>query len=126
MQLLPYLTYLAGSGLRLVLYFLLGGSITVLTAYLASLGRGTLSAFIATLPLLTVLSFLLIYAEGGEDTVQEYARGLLIFTPPWLAYVATVMLATQRLGIFKSLGLGVLVYVILSGLFRQLLLGAKL
>ncbi|HSD57580.1 MAG TPA: hypothetical protein VLB04_05310 [Methanotrichaceae archaeon] len=125
MQLLPYLIYLAGSDLRLVLYFLLGGSVTVLTAYLAGLGRGTLSAFIATLPLLTVLSFLLIYAEGGEDTVHEYARGLLIFTPPWIAYVATVMLATERLGIFRSLGIGVLVYVLLSGISRQLLLGAK-
>ncbi len=125
MQLLPYLNYLAGSELRLVLYFILGGSVTVLTAYLASLGRGTLSAFVATLPLLTVLSFLLIYAEGGEDTVKEYARGLLIFTPPWIAYVTTVMLATERLGIFKSLGIGVLVYVLLAGLFRQLLLGAK-
>ncbi len=126
MQLLPYLDYLAGSNLRLVLYFILGGSITVVTAYLAGMGRGTLSAFIATLPLLTVLSFLLIYAEGGEVVVKEYARGLIIFTPPWLAYVATVMLATERLGIFKSLGLGILVYMLLSGLFRQLLLGAKL
>jgi uncharacterized membrane protein (GlpM family) len=126
MQLLPpYLNYLAGSDLRFVLYFLLGGFITVLTAYLAGLGKGTLSAFIATLPLLTVLSFLLIYAEGGKDTVEEYARGLLIFTPPWIAYVATVMLATERLGIFRSLGIGVLVYMLLSGLFRQLLLGAK-
>lgn len=126
MQQVPYLDYLAGSDLRLVLYFLLGGSITVLTAYLASLGKGTLSAFIATLPLLTVLTFLLIYAEGGENTVQEYARGLLIFTPPWIAYVITVILSIERLGIFKSLGLGVLIYIILSGLFRQLLLGAKL
>lgn len=126
MQLPSFLSYLAGSDLRLVLYFILGGSVTAITAYLAGLGRGTLSAFIATLPLLTVLSFLLIYVEGGEDTVQEYARGLLIFTPPWLAYVVTVMLATERLGIFKSLGLGILVYVILSGLSRQLLLGAKL
>jgi uncharacterized membrane protein (GlpM family) len=126
MQPISYLSYLAGSDLRLVFYFLLGGSVTVLTAYLASLGRGTLSAFIATLPLLTVLSFLLIYAEGGEDTVYEYAQGLLIFTPPWLAYVATVMLGTQRLGIFRSLGLGVLIYMLLSGLFKQLLLGTKL
>jgi uncharacterized membrane protein (GlpM family) len=126
MQLISYLNYLASSDLRLVLYFILGGSVTVLTAYLASLGKGTLSAFIATLPLLTVLSFLLIYAEGGEGTLQEYARGLLIFTPPWLAYVITVMLTTQRLGILKSLGLGVLIYVLLSGLLKQLLLGAKL
>ncbi len=126
MQLLPYLDYLAGSNLRLVLYFILGGSITVITAYLAGMGRGTLSAFIATLPLLTVLSFLLIYAEGGDAIVKEYALGLLIFTPPWLAYVVTVMLATERLGIFKSLGLGIIIYVLLSGLSRQLLLSTKL
>jgi len=65
MQLTSYLAYLAGSDLRLVIYFLLGGTVTALTAYLASVGRGTLSAFITTLPLLTILGFLLIYAEGA-------------------------------------------------------------
>ena len=87
MQLASYLTYLAGSDLRLVIYFLLGGAVTALTAYFASQGRGMLSAFITTLPLLTVFSFLLIYAEGGSKTVEEYAKSLLIFTPPWLCYV---------------------------------------
>lgn len=117
------LAYLAGSNLRLVIYFLLGGTITVLTAYFASLGKGTVSAFIATLPLLTALSFVLIYAEGGEPTVQEYARGLLLFTLPWICYVGVVLLGTQRFGIFKSVGLGILVYIILAGLLQ---LGAKL
>ncbi len=123
MQPSSYLEYLAGSNLRLVIYFLLGGTITVLTAYFASLGKGTVSAFIATLPLLTALSFVLIFAEGGEPTVQEYARGLLVFTLPWICYVGVVLLATQRLGIFKSVGLGILVYIILAGLLH---LGAKL
>ncbi len=35
MQPSSYLAYLAGSNLRLVIYFLLGGTITVLTAYFA-------------------------------------------------------------------------------------------
>ena len=74
------------------------------------------------MPLLTGLTFLLIRAEGGSDAVREYARGLLIFTPPWLCYVAVVMLGTSRFGIFKSVGLGILIYIVLSGI----LLGAKL
>ena len=46
------------------------------------------AGFIATLPLQTILGFLVIYAESGSKTVEEYAWGLLIFTPPWLCYVS--------------------------------------
>jgi uncharacterized membrane protein (GlpM family) len=126
MQLASYLTYLAGSDLRLVIYFLLGGTVTALTAYFASQGRGMLSAFITTLPLLTVFGFLLIYAEGGSKTVEEYAKSLLIFTPPWLCYVTIVLLGVNRIGIVKSLSLGVLIFVILSVLLQKILPGTKL
>ncbi len=119
-------SYLAGSDLRLVIYFLLGGAVTVLTAYFASQGRGMLSAFITTLPLQTAFSFLLIYAEGGSKTVEEYARSLLIFTPPWLCYVTIVLLGVNRIGVVKSLGLGVLLFVILSVLLQKMLPGTKL
>lgn len=125
MQLLNYFIYLASSEARLLIYFLLGGTTTVLTIYLASIGRGTTAAFIATLPILTVFTFALIYAEGGRDVVLDYARGLIIFTPPWLCYVATVILGVDRLGIFKSLGLGVLVYIVLSRILQVLILGSK-
>jgi len=126
MQLASYLAYLAGSDLRLVIYFLLGGTVTALTAYFASQGRGMLSAFITTLPLQTVLSFLLIYAEGGGKTVEEYAKSLLIFTPPWLCYVSIVLLGANRIGIVKSLTLGVLIFVILSVLLQKILPGTKM
>jgi hypothetical protein len=126
MHFLPYLSYLADSELRLVFYFFLGGAVTAITAYFASQGKGTVSAFIATLPLLTAFTFVLIYVEGGKDTVWEYARGLLIFTPPWLCYVATVMLGMEKLGVFKSLGLGILLYVFLSAALSHLLLGTKM
>ena len=125
MQSLQYFTYLASSEARLLIYFLIGGTITVLTIYLASIGRGTTAAFIATLPVLTVFTFILIYAEGGKGVVLDYARGLIIFTPPWLAYVATVILGIDRLGIFKSLGLGVMIYVVLSRILQELILGSK-
>jgi uncharacterized membrane protein (GlpM family) len=120
MSTIPYIANLAESNIRLVIYFIIGGTVTALTTYYASLGRGYLSAFIATLPLLTALTFVLIDAEGGKDTVLDYARGLLIFTPPWVCYVAVVMLGVERLGIYKSVGLGIAVYVVLSYLLRSL------
>ena len=123
---LPAWQYMESFGLRLVIYFLIGGSVTALTAYFASQGRGMLSAFITTLPLLTIFSFLIISAEGGSQTVQEYARGLLLFTPPWVCYVLLVMLGTGRLGLIRSLVLGVLVFVLLSLLVQKVLDGAEL
>lgn len=125
MQLLNYFAFLASSEARLAVYFLIGGTTTVLTIYLARLGQGTTAAFIATLPVLTVFTFLLIYAEGGKDVVLDYARGLIIFAFPWLCYVATVILGIDRLGIFKSLGLGVIIYIVLSRVLQELVLGSK-
>jgi hypothetical protein len=126
MQLAPIMTYLASSDLRLVIYFLLGGTVTALTAYFASQGRGMLSAFVTTLPLLTIVSFLLIYAEGGSKTVEEYAKSLIIFTPPWLCYVTIVILGVNRIGIVRSLILGVLLFVILSIMMQKIFPGTKL
>jgi hypothetical protein len=111
---------IASSQLRVIIYFIIGGSITALTTYFASVGKGTLSAFIVTLPLLTAFTFILIDAEGGEDVVLNYSRGLLIFTPPWICYVLVVMVGVERWGAFKSVGLGIAVYVILSYLVRSL------
>lgn len=123
---LPAWQYMESFGLRLVIYFLIGGSVTALTAYFASQGRGMLSAFITTLPLLTIFSFLVISAEGGSQTVQEYARSLLLFTPPWVCYVLVVLLGTGRMGIIRSLVLGVVLFVILSLLLQKALSGQRL
>jgi len=119
-------SYLESFGLRLAIYFLIGGSVTALTAYFASQGRGILSAFITTLPLQTILSFLIISAEGGGRTVEEYAIGLLLFAPPWLCYILVVLLGTSRLGIIRSLLIGILVFVVLSLILQKTFPGERL
>jgi uncharacterized membrane protein (GlpM family) len=125
MQAAMQIPYLESLWLRLAIYFIIGGTVTAFTAYFAGQGRGMLSAFITTLPLLTIFSFLLISAEGGIKTVEEYARSLLIFTPPWICYVATVLLGTSRWGLLRSLILGVLLFVVLSHLMQKILTGVK-
>jgi uncharacterized membrane protein (GlpM family) len=119
-------SFLESFGLRLAIYFLVGGTVTALAAYFASHGRGILSAFVTTLPLLTIFSFLIISAEGGSQTVQEYARGLLLFTPPWVCYVVVVMLGTERMGLVRSLVLGVAIFILLSLLLQKAIPGPKL
>ncbi|HNX39152.1 MAG TPA: hypothetical protein PKK11_01105 [Methanothrix sp.] len=121
MQWASILAYLAASELRLLIYFLLGGAVTAFTVYLAGQGRGMAAAFITTLPLQTVLTFLLISAEGGSRTVEEYAWNLLLFTPPWLVYVLIVLLGASRLGVARSLALGVLCFVVLSAVMNRII-----
>ncbi len=116
-----YLSYLiANPEARILLYFLLGGTAVAIATYLAGQGRGTLAAFVSTLPIVTATTFILIYSEGGSAPVAAYARGLLVFTPPWICYVVTVLLGVERLGVFKSIALGFAVYILLSYFFRAL------
>ncbi len=125
MQTAMQIPYPESLWLRLAIYFIIGGTVTALTAYFASQGRGMISAFVTTLPLLTIFSFLLISAEGGIKTVEEYAKSLLIFTPPWICYVIVVLLGTSRWGLLRSLILGVLLFVALSLLLQKILTGVK-
>jgi len=125
MQTAMQIPYLESLWLRLAIYFIIGGTVTALTAYFASQGRGMISAFITTLPLLTIFSFLLISAEGGIKTVEEYAKSLLIFTPPWICYVIVVLLGTSRWGLLRSLILGGLLFVVFSLLLQKMLSGVK-
>jgi uncharacterized membrane protein (GlpM family) len=102
--------------MRVILYFILGGAVAALLAYLGGTGRGTLSAFISTLPVFTALTFLIIYSEGGKETVIEYARGLLLFTPAWVCYVLVVLVGLNWLDMYKSLILGFLTYVVIAAI----------
>jgi hypothetical protein len=52
--------------------------------------------------------------EGQVATVN-YAKGLLLMTPPWIIYVLCLIFLLPRWGFVKSLIAGVLTYMILAG-----------
>lgn len=91
---------------KLIFYFLLGGLIVSLVTYLASLGKGLFSAFIATLPIITILTFVFTYLEGGKEVTLSYAKGLITFTPAWLSYVIFVILFYPNWGSGRPWGVG--------------------
>ena len=52
----------------------------------------------------------------GQIATENYARGLLLMTPPWIIYVLCLIFLLPRWGFVKSLIAGVLTYMILAGI----------
>src|SRR3989442_7213021 len=89
--------------MKYALYFIIGGTVVSLTTYLGSLGRSWLAAFITTFPALTGLTLILMYLNVGVEPTVPYARNLLYFVVPWLAYVGFYLLTIDRLGFWLTL-----------------------
>lgn len=95
---------------------MLGGTIVSAVTFMGSQGKGLLAAFVATFPTMTVLTFTLIYSKAGQAATVNYAKGLLLMTPPWIIYVLCLIFLLPRWGFIKSLIAGMLTYMVLAGI----------
>ena len=107
--------------MRYLLYFVIGGTVVTLTTWFGSLGRSWLAAFVSTFPALTVLTFILIYLNGGIAETVPYAKHLIYFVIPWIAYVGLFLLTVNRLGFWAALSCSVAAFVGVASLFRLML-----
>jgi len=96
---------------KYTVYFLLGGVIVSLSTYLGSQGRSFLAAFASTFPAITGATFVLIYLNGGSESLVGYAKHLLWLVPPWIAYVTTMIIAVPRLGFWPAMTASMIVYI---------------
>jgi uncharacterized membrane protein (GlpM family) len=96
--------------IKYLLYFLTGGVVVSVVTYFASHAKGLLAAFLANLPVITMITFLTIYFESGQKAVISYAEGLVIMLFPWLAYIFSVIFLTKRFGFIPSLIIGISLY----------------
>ena len=104
--------------MKYTLYFVIGGTVVSLTTYLGSLGRSWLAAFITTFPALTGLTLILMYLNVGVEPTVPYARNLLYFVVPWLAYVGFYLLTIDRLGFWLTLTGAIALFVTVSALSK--------
>jgi uncharacterized membrane protein (GlpM family) len=88
--------------------------------YFASHSKGLVAAFFANLPIVTLITFITIYAESGQRAVVSYAQGLIVLLFPWLAYIFSVIFLSQRMGFFPSLVVGVSLYLGLACVILQM------
>jgi hypothetical protein len=107
--------------MKYALYFVIGGTVVSLTTYLGSLGKSWLAAFVTTFPALTGLTFILMYLNAGVEPTVPYARNLIYFVIPWLAYVGFYLVAIDRLGFWLTLTIAVALFVAVSALSKLIL-----
>ncbi len=101
-------------GLKYVLYFLIGGMVISVVTYFASHARPLLAAFLANLPVITLVTFLTIHHEAGQKVIVPYAKGLVMMMLPWLTYIFAIIVLTPRLGFLPSLTTGFALYVVFA------------
>ena len=103
---------------KYTVYFLLGGTIVSLSTYLGSQGRSFLAAFASTFPAITGATFVLLYLNGGSDSLVGYARNLLWFVPPWIVYVTTMIVGVPRLGFWPAMAISLALYMGSVGILK--------
>ena len=103
---------------KYAVYFLLGGAVVSLSTYLGSQGRSFLAAFASTFPAITGATFVLLYLNGGSDSLVGYARNLLWFVPPWIVYVTAMIVGVPRLGFWPAMAISLTLYMGCVGLVK--------
>jgi hypothetical protein len=104
--------------LKYGLYFLIGGVVVSTSTYLGAKGEGFWAAMAGTFPAITGVTFVLIYLNGGEDATLAYAKNLLWFVPPWLAYVGFMIVALANLGFWLTMAGSLVIYLGCVSLLR--------
>jgi len=105
-------------GLKYVAYFFLGGLLVSVSTYLGSHGKGFLAALASTLPIISGVTFILIYLNAGDSPTVSFAKNLIWLSPPWFLYVGTMIAAVPKLGFWPAYGLAIGLYVAGVGVTR--------
>jgi len=103
---------------KYAVYFLLGGTIVSISTYFGSQGKSFLAAFVSTFPAITGATFILIYLNGGSESLVGYAKNLMWFVPPWIVYVITMILGVPRVGFWPAMALSMTLYFGCIGLLK--------
>ncbi len=100
------------------LYFILGGSLVSLSTYLGSHSKSFLAALASTLPVISGVTFILVYLNVGSAPTVSFAKNLIWLSPPWFLYVGTMIAAVPKFGFWPAYSLAIGLYVVGVGVTR--------
>lgn len=106
---------------RYGMYFILGGTLVSVSTYLGSHGRGFMAALASTLPVISGVTFILIFVNAGSAPTVSFAKHMIWLSPPWFIYVGTMIAFVPKLGFWPAYGLAILLYLAGVGLTRLFL-----
>ena len=103
---------------KYILYFFIGGTLVSVSTYLGSQGKGFLAALASTLPVISGVTFILIYLNADSAPTVSFAKNLIWLSPPWFVYVGTMIVAVPKLGFWPAYGLALTLYAVGVGITR--------
>ena len=84
------------------LYFLIGGTLISVSTYLGSHGKGFMAAVGSTVPIMSGLTFILIFLNSGNEVTLSFAKHLIWVSPPWFLYVGCMIYGIHRWGFWTA------------------------
>ncbi len=106
---------------KYVLYFFIGGTLVSVSTYLGSHGKGFVAALASTLPVISGVTFILIYLNAGNSPTVSFAKNLIWLSPPWFIYVCTMIFGVPKFGFWPAYGLAIGLYLAGIGITRLFL-----
>ena len=103
---------------KYALYFILGGSLVSLSTYLGSHSKSFLAALASTLPVISGVTFILVFLNAGSAPTVSFAKNLIWLSPPWFLYVGTMIAAVPKFGFWPAYALAIGLYVVGVGVTR--------
>lgn len=104
--------------IKYLLYFLVGGSIITSAALLAELGHPFLGGILMVLPNLSLVGFYFVNKVAGSSAVLVTVKSSLLGTIfVWPVYMISILFLIPKLGVNKSLVIGLIISLFLAFIF---------
>lgn len=103
---------------NIIIYFLVGGTVTTLIVVLEQSGHRMLSGLAALVPVFTLVSYLFIGQTDGGIAVSQHSKFVLVGTlVSWVPYMATIAYLSPKIGPNKAIAAGIILFFILAGIY---------
>jgi hypothetical protein len=93
-------------------YFVIGSTVVATVAYVGTHYGGLAAAFVASLPIVFLVSLTLLYRNGGVNVSLQHIKGSLLFLPVFALYAALTARLLPRLGTLAGMVPGLALYIV--------------
>ena len=101
------------SMLNMLIYFLVGGSVTVSVILLEESGLRFLSGFAAIMPIFTLVAYLFLGIHQGGAALSQNAKVVLVGSlVAWVPYMLTIIYLAPHMNTTKAIGTAFAVFIL--------------
>jgi len=96
--------------LKIILQFVISGTIVVLAGYLANKVGQRWAGLLVAAPLLTLITFVFLSIDSSTRSLQEYLSSALVYMIPAAVFIGMLYLLSPRLHVVATVSVSVVAY----------------